>query len=353
MPTFLAESHFCYILSCMDIFWFLSNSWGESLSTHWIFFLLVVILWWMFMREKIGSPAPNLLMKRFSHTPFLLLCIWIIRIILFGLLFLLFSRTWTSSLQEEPKNPEEAAVIVLDISKSMETDDLNPSRIEYAKNIILDYGENLRFVGVIIFAGKTFILSPITADNSGIRYLIETLSTDTINQNENETSGTNIGDSLIQASTLFPPQIKEKKIILITDGRANTGLDPLIAAEALHEKQIQLSAIALGSASGIALNHLVDGRREPLLDSSGNTINGSVDIPTLSEITQITEGKLLHISSSSDNTNLESIFGEKIPSPSRNPPPLMNNAFFTLLIAFFAILHLIVSFVFWGRYKSR
>lgn len=74
----------------------------------------------------------------------------------------------------------------------METDDILPSRIEYAKSILAERMLREKQLGFIIFAGKTFVLSPITSDRAGLSYLIETLTTDTINQSEAETSGTNI-----------------------------------------------------------------------------------------------------------------------------------------------------------------
>lgn len=205
MPTFLADSHFSYILNSVDIFSLLSIPFFGISTIYWLPLFFIIFLWWIFFREKVGIPTPNLLMKQYSRTPFSLSIIWIIRVSILSLLFLLFIRAWgTSSEMEDRRDPEQATIIALDISKSMETDDLSPSRIEYAKNIILEHTDTLGHLGVVIFAGKTFILSPITTDTRGINYLIETLSTDTINQNENETSGTNIGDSIIQASTIFP-----------------------------------------------------------------------------------------------------------------------------------------------------
>jgi hypothetical protein len=96
--------------------------------------------------------------------------------------------------------------------------------------------------------------------------------------------------------------IEKKRVILITDGRANLGLDPLIAAASLHEQDISVSVIALGSLSGTILTHMVNGKREPLLDGSGNTINGDIDMDTLRKITEITEGELVHITNNSKNT---------------------------------------------------
>jgi Ca-activated chloride channel family protein len=238
-------------------------------------------------------------MKKYARTPLLLVSLWWIRATIIFTLSLVTLEMIFPTLHDAkttPKIPSKETVIALDISKSMETDDILPSRIEFAKNFLHDRTLTLGHVGFIIFAGKTFVLSPITTDTRGLNYLIETLHTDTINQSEAETSGTNIGDALIQASTLFAPLTKEKQVILITDGRANIGLDPLIASESLKEKNIAISIIALGSATGSTPTHLVDGRREPLLDGSGNTINGSVDIASLDRIASSTRGTLVHIS---------------------------------------------------------
>jgi Ca-activated chloride channel homolog len=317
--------------------------------------LLIVGIWWYFLREKAGKPFPNALMKQYSHTPLPLSILWWIRAIMLALLSLILIDTLlpaTGGSWPVEIKTEKETVITLDISKSMETDDIFPSRIEYAKSMLAERTLGLKQLWFIIFAGKTFVLSPITEDRTGLNYLIETLTTDTINQGEAETSGTNIWDALIQAASLFRSGTLEKQIILITDGRANIGLDPEIAAASLKEKNINLSIIALGSGSDIALTHLVDGVREPLYDNSGNTINGSVDIETLTRMASTTQGKLLHIPRTSPSPDLDSIFGPLVPVERDWISTRPRESTIALILALLGALHLLFSFFFWRKYKT-
>ncbi len=173
----------------------LSLSFGGFRLVSWMISLLLVGIWWFFLREKAGKPFPNALMKQHARTPLALLLLWWIRALIILLLSLLLTDTLlphSADPRSSDTTTERETVIALDISKSMETDDILPSRIEYAKSILAERMLREKQLGFIIFAGKTFVLSPITSDRAGLSYLIETLTTDTINQSEAETSGTNI-----------------------------------------------------------------------------------------------------------------------------------------------------------------
>lgn len=319
---------------------------------------ILIIIWVTLMmvifREKIGKPIPNALMQKHARTPFPLLVLWTLRALVLTLIGILIAHRVPESPQTiDTTPPKSARVIVLDISKSMETDDLSPSRIEYAKGLIKDYLSRSREFGLIIFAGKTFVLSPITHDLSGQNYLIETLTTDTINQSLDETSGTNIGDALIQASTLFHAETEKKHVLLITDGRANIGLDPLVAAEILKADTISVSVLALGSTTDIPLTHIVDGKREPLLDGSGNTINGSVDLATLTRIAESTSWSILNITRSDLPVDLDELFwAEAWANPKENRFTLDERTIVGLL-SLIAMFYLVCSWFVWYRYKSR
>jgi Ca-activated chloride channel homolog len=153
----------------------------------------------------------------------------------------------------------------------METDDIKPSRLEKAKAIIEEnmLRRNTK-IGYVIFAGKAFILSPLTSDMSGLGHIIRSTTIDTIDQSVRDTSGTNIGDALITGMSLFSFGKTEKSIVLLTDGRANIGLEPTIAVDELRKNTISLSTIAIGSLTGSILSYRdSEGKSFPLLDSSG------------------------------------------------------------------------------------
>ena len=124
-----------------------------------------VILWFLFFREKAGKPMPNALMKKYSRTPLLLIVLWTLRAGIIFLSVMILALIFVPREYTPPTIPREAYVVALDISKSMETDDVSPSRIEYAKSLLVEKIPDLPASGLIIFAGKTFVLSPLTTDS--------------------------------------------------------------------------------------------------------------------------------------------------------------------------------------------
>jgi Ca-activated chloride channel homolog len=119
-------------------------------------------------------------------------------VVLFGVL--LADPRGTISIAEDTKYGLDIA-LVLDISKSMLAEDLNPNRIEAAKKVIEGFVENVTSdrVGIVVFAGKPFVSIPLTFDYSAIISTIRAITTDTINQNAPGLAGTAIGDGMLVA----------------------------------------------------------------------------------------------------------------------------------------------------------
>ena len=81
-------------------------------------------------------------------------------------------------------------------------------------------------------------------------------------------------------------------IILLTDGRANIGISPIIAAKLLREKNIRTFVIGIGSASGTLLYTTnAIGKREYFRDENGEPIRADLDEPMMREIARLTGGK--------------------------------------------------------------
>ena len=137
-------------------------------------------------------------------------------------------------------------LIALDVSESMLAEDLQPNRIEAAKKYISDFISRLKSdrVGLIVFAGKPFTQSPLSFDYNVVRYYLSEISTDTIDQQREGLGGTAIGDAIISAVNRFNnDEDRTKVLILLTDGEANVGVDPIIAAEDARSKGIKIYTI--------------------------------------------------------------------------------------------------------------
>ena len=219
----------------------------------------VLLIWWIFCREKVGYSFPNSLMRVYSRTPISLMIIWILRCSMIFLTFLLLATVSINTTRKVPLSSGKSVTLVLDISKSMLADDIPPSRLERAKDLLISFlsHESTNQYGLVIFAGKAFVLSPLTTDRSGLKNMIRNITTDTIKQNLPGLSGTNIGDALLASDILDQHQnLKTKDIILMTDGRANLGIDPITAAEYLRSHGARVLTIGIGESSGTLLSYI-------------------------------------------------------------------------------------------------
>lgn len=148
-------------------------------------------------------------------------------------------------------------VLSLDISGSMNADDLPPNRLEIAKQVLQKFLQQLETdrIAMVVFAGKPFVSVPLTFDYKIFEDILQRTTTDTINQNVSWFQWTAIGDALLSALTTLEKGRKDIKdneereqiIILLTDGAANTGVDPSVAAQLAKEQQVKIYTIWIWS----------------------------------------------------------------------------------------------------------
>jgi hypothetical protein len=145
----------------------------------------------------------------------------------------------------------------------------------------------------VIFAGKTFLMAPPWRDRSGLSAIVSTLTTDSIDQAIPDTSGTNLGDGILRSiDSLQKSGSGKKSIIIVTDGRANVGIDPLIAAETAKIQNIRLYTVGIWGSSGSSLSYLDSAWiRRYFYDAWWKRIVADRDDATLWAIAKITWGK--------------------------------------------------------------
>ena len=162
------------------------------------------------------------------------------------------------SILKEVEQKGREVIIALDVSNSMLAEDVKPSRMERAKQLIgrLVDDMNSDKVGLIVFAGDAYTQIPITDDYPSVKMFLSTTGPDMVSK-----QGTAIGTAIELAIRSFPSDnaaleneesIKNKAIIVITDGE-NHEDDAIAAAKEAHEKGIKVFTIGLGSPSGVPI----------------------------------------------------------------------------------------------------
>lgn len=136
-------------------------------------------------------------------------------------------------------------VMALDISTSMLARDFSPNRVEAAKDVAAQFvsGRPYDNIGLVIFAGESFTMCPMTVDHAVLLNLIKTVECGML---EDRTA---IGDGLATAiNRIKDGPAKSKTIILLTDGTNNAGdIAPVTAAEIAATFGVRVYTIGVGT----------------------------------------------------------------------------------------------------------
>lgn len=139
-------------------------------------------------------------------------------------------------------------LLAIDVSGSMEEPDLQPNRLEAAKQVALEFvqGRLQDRIGIVVFAGEPYLLSPLTTDYDQLTSLIRSIQPQMI-----AVDGTALGSALAMCiNHLRDMPSKSKVAILLSDGNSsNDILSPINAADLAKFFQIQVYTIAVGRDS--------------------------------------------------------------------------------------------------------
>jgi Ca-activated chloride channel family protein len=206
--------------------------------------------------------------------------VWV-RLSMFSLGFFFFaiglSRPQIGAKLKEHETKGAEIMIVLDVSNSMLAEDYSPNRLERAKLAISRLVDKLREdrIGLIVFAGNSFVQLPITTDYVSAKMFLNSISTESV-----PVQGTAIGEAINTAIRSFSAQSeKSRAIVVITDGE-NHEDDPVAAAKQAAELGVRVFAIGVGSPEGKPIP--MDG--ELLKDKEGNIVVTRLDEKVLQDV---------------------------------------------------------------------
>lgn len=182
-----------------------------------------------------------------------------------------------------------SVMVVLDVSKSMNAQDMVPSRLEAAKLAINDLFTGLagNELGMVLFAGTAFVQFPLTVDTASAITFLNAASSDAITR-----QGTNIDAALRLAIDSFHEfNSSQKIIILMTDGE-NHEDDPLAASVLAADQDITIYTIGYGSSEGssIPIRDVNGNEIGYQTDRAGTLVLSALDEPTLRDIAERTGG---------------------------------------------------------------
>lgn len=189
-------------------------------------------------------------------------------------------------------------LLVMDISESMDLQDFTPNRLEAAKKTAIEFIEG-RFgdrIGMVVFSGEAYSLSPLTNDYKLLTSLISEINFTMI-----EAKGTAIGSAIAAGTNrMKDSETPSKVMILLSDGESNAGnVDPLFAAQLASAFNIKIYTIAVGKDGMVPYGTDFFGRPQ--------MVESYLDETTLREIARIGNGQFFR---ASDGTTLQQIFDQ-------------------------------------------
>lgn len=274
-------------------YWFLPSTlsgfdWAHPFFLYSLFVipLLLLIRSWLrgsaIQKLNIAFPANDIHSNWISYLRFIPAVFLLLSI---AMMLLALARPQKVISETEEFSEGIDIMLALDISKSMDSKDILPSRLVVAKKVAKKFiaGRLYDRIGMVIFSGEPFSWCPLTTDYEMLEEYVDEISSGLI-----LTSGTAIGNALgMCTNRLREIESKSKVAILISDGDNTAGnLDPVTSALLAKAFGIRVYTIAVGSNKNPA---------------------EKVDEGTLREIAQVSEGKFFR---AKDAKSLETIFEE-------------------------------------------
>lgn len=262
------------------------------LQPHWFLALipLALLLWWLPRAGRAASHwqraceshlLPYLLSKpvqAFSQLPLWLLAAgWLLAVVALA------DPSWQKQSQPVYRS-QDAVVLVLDLSRSMLSADLTPSRLERARYKVADILNRRKegLTGLVVFAGDAFTVAPLTNDARTIQALLTPLNPDLM-----PVQGSRADLGLRQAGKLLQQAgIARGDILLITDGYS----DPhtVDVAADLQRQGYRLSVLGVG---GDKPAPIPDGQGGFVRDNQGRVVMPTLDVAQLQRLTSAGGGR--------------------------------------------------------------
>ena len=242
-------------------------------------------------------------------------------------------------------------MIAVDLSESMNANDIQPSRIEKVKfeiKKIVDEFSGDR-IGIIMFSGEAFVQCPLTYDKNALNLFVETLNTGLV-----PNSGTDFGPPLelglskLQDENSGDNDFKSKIIILFSDGE-DFGEDTDQSIEKIKENSLKLFSVGIGTDEG---SKILDDFGNFKKDNEGNDVITKLNSSSLRETADKTGGKYYEISKNKNEINqmiteIKNIKGDIIDQQTSN---ISENKYFYFLLS--ALVLIAIDFIFVSKIIS-
>lgn len=272
-------------------------------SMLWLLLVLIPLIFWYVRKQHNANPSLGVS----TLSPFVKFSnswkVWIVhlcfflRLICIAAIIVALARPQSHDTLKNSRVLGTDIVLAMDISGSMSATDFKPNRFTAAKDVAISFvnGRTNDNMGLVVFAGESLSLMPLTNDRAALVNAIANVKMGDLND------GTAIGDGLSSAiNRISQGKAKSKSIILLTDGSNNAGdVPPVTAAQIAKQKGIKIYTIGVGTNGKMQI-------ADPYGFSS-TTLETKIDEPLLTNMAKLTGGKYFR---AKDERMLKKVFEE-------------------------------------------
>lgn len=214
---------------------------------------------------------------------------WLISLISVLSIIALAGPTW-ERIEQPSFRTDQSLVIALDLSRSMNAQDITPNRLTRAKLKILDILERRQGaqVALIVYSANAFTVTPLTSDTDTIIALINSIDT-SIMPSRGSYPALAIDKGL---QLLNQASVSNGEIILVTDGGITS--DSFSSAQKLRDEGYRLSALGIGSMNGAPIPKETGGF---ITDNTGQITISRLEVDDLRDLVEIGGGSYTSITS--------------------------------------------------------
>jgi Ca-activated chloride channel homolog len=249
--------------------------WSNKISTIELVLLGIFALAYLYYLVKVSFLSRKLNMNMGATS-----LKFIMRTIYFGLLIAAVLGPSFGITEMEARTAGKDIYLCVDVSQSMNTTDVSPSRIEKVKTELIKLVDGIKDnrIGIIVFSEKAYIQIPLTFDIDVIKGAISKLNTDLLERN-----GTNLSSALKLASEKLSEQgnakERNKVAVIVSDGEDFGDIDPTVLQ--LKNKELSLIFVGVGTEFG---GEVQDNVGTYIKDETGNNVISKLNFSNLSKI---------------------------------------------------------------------
>lgn len=210
-----------------------------------------------------------------------------------GFGFIALAQPRKGFIEKETKQKGRDVIIAMDTSRSMLATDIAPDRLKRAKLFTQDLVSLLQGdrIGLIAFAGSSFLQAPLTLDYAAVTNALDELDTNVIPK-----GGTNIAAAITTAREAFgKAEGQTRALVILTDGE-ELDADGIAAAKQAAQEGVRIFTVGIGSPEGSLISiRTEDGRQDFVRDRSGKPVTSKLDAARLNEMASATGGFYVQI----------------------------------------------------------